>query len=72
MYLFLQVAACFRPETQMVKCDPTKGKYASCCFLFRGQVEAADVDNAVAKIKDNQVLSFVDYAPTGFKVKLMF
>jgi tubulin alpha len=27
---------CFDTNNQMVKCDPRKGKYMSCCLLYRG------------------------------------
>lgn len=60
--------ACFEPANQMVMCDPRKGKYMSCCLLFRGDVTPTDVNNAIASIKSKRNILFVDWSPTGFKV----
>uniref|UniRef100_A0AAV2MC86 Tubulin alpha chain n=1 Tax=Knipowitschia caucasica TaxID=637954 RepID=A0AAV2MC86_KNICA len=53
---------------QMVKCDPRRGKYMSCCLLYRGDVVPKEVNMAVASIKAKHMLNFVDWCPTGFKV----
>lgn len=60
--------ACFEPGSQMVKCDPRKGKYMSCCMLFRGDVMPKDCNNAIAQIKSRRAVQFVDWCPTGFKL----
>jgi len=62
--------ACFDPRNQMVKCNPTNGKYMSCCMLFRGDVVPNDVNAAITKIKTKRTIQFVDWCPTGFKVGL--
>lgn len=60
--------SCFEPANQMVKCDPRKGKYMSCCLLYRGDVVPTDVNNAISVIKSKRSVMFVDWCPTGFKV----
>lgn len=60
--------SCFEPANQMVKCDPRKGKYMSCCLLYRGDVVPTDINNAIANIKSKRSIMFVDWCPTGFKV----
>jgi len=61
--------ACFEPSNQMVKCDPRHGKYMACCLLYRGDVVPKDVNAAIAQIKTKRTIQFVDWCPTGFKVK---
>ena len=63
--------ACFEPANQMVKCDPRHGKYMACCLLFRGDVVPKDVNAAIATIKTKRTIQFVDWCPTGFKVRLV-
>ena len=62
--------ACFEPANQMVKCDPRHGKYMACCMLYRGDVVPKDVNAAIATIKTKRTIQFVDWCPTGFKVKI--
>nr|CAI5837848.1 unnamed protein product [Callosobruchus analis] len=64
--------ACFEPANQMVKCDPRKGKYMSCCLLYRGDVAPTDVNNAIISIKSKRSIGFVDWCPTGFKVGINY
>jgi tubulin alpha len=59
----------FEKDNQMVKCDPKDGKYMSCCLLFRGDVAERDVNMSIAKMKTKGNVHFVDWCPTGFKVK---
>ena len=40
--------SCFDPGHQMVGCDPRAGKYLSCCLLYRGDVVARDIHQAVS------------------------
>ena len=54
---------------QMVKCDPRHGKYMACCLLYRGDVVPKDVNCAIATIKTKRSIQFVDWCPTGFKVR---
>lgn len=63
---------CFEPESQMVKCDPRKGKYMACCMLYRGDVSPNDVNAAIATMKTNPSIQFVDWCPTGFKVGINY
>ncbi|XP_069679518.1 tubulin alpha-1 chain-like isoform X2 [Periplaneta americana] len=59
---------CFEPSNQLVKCDPTKGKYMACCLLYRGDIVPKDVNVAISSIKQKHNVHFVDWCPTGFKV----
>ena len=72
-YVQLQVSeitnACFEPSNQMVKCDPRQGKYMACCMLYRGDVVPKDVTASIAAIKAKSNIKFVDWCPTGFKVR---
>jgi len=64
--------SCFNPYNQMVKCDPRSGKYMACCMLYRGDVVPKDVQAAIATIKMNRNIQFVDWCPTGFKVGINY
>ncbi|KAK7884672.1 hypothetical protein WMY93_027795 [Mugilogobius chulae] len=64
--------AVFQPGSHMVKCDPRRGKYMSCCLLYRGDVVPKQVNAAVASIKAKRTLNFVDWCPTGFKVGITY
>ena len=56
----------------MVKCDPRQGKYMAVCLLYRGDVVPKDVNGAIAQIKSNRQIQFVDWCPTGFKVGINY
>jgi len=43
--------AAFEPSNMMVKCDPNKGKYISCCLMYRGDVQTQDVTDSIKKYK---------------------
>ena len=58
---------CFEPRSMMVKCNPRQGKYLACCLMYRGDVVPKEIHSAVAEIKSNKTLEFVDWCPTGFK-----
>ena len=62
---------CFDPRYQMVKCDPQQGKYMAVCLLYRGDVVPKDVNATIAQIKGQRTVEFVDWCPTGFKVKMI-
>ncbi|XP_038597080.1 tubulin alpha-4 chain-like [Tachyglossus aculeatus] len=61
-------ATCFEPHSQMVRCDPRRGRYMACCMLYRGDVVPKDVNVAIAAVKCKKSVQFVDWCPTGFKV----
>ena len=63
--------SCFEPGNQMVKCDPREGKYMACCLLYRGDVAPKDAQAAIATIKTKRTIQFVDWCPTGFKVRIL-
>ncbi|KAI8873899.1 Tubulin, alpha 4 like-protein [Ramicandelaber brevisporus] len=60
--------ACFEPANQMVKCDPRRGKYMSCCLLYRGDISPSDANRATSEIKARRTIQFVDWSPGGFKI----
>ncbi|XP_023574589.1 tubulin alpha-8 chain-like [Octodon degus] len=64
------INACFKPASQMVKCEPCHGKYMTCCMLYRGYVIPKDVNAAIATIKTKCTIQFVDWCPTEFKVDI--
>lgn len=64
--------ACLEPENQMVKCNPTEGKYMAICLLYRGDVVPKNVNSAIAAIKAKSKVNFVEWCPTGFKVGINY
>ncbi|CAD6210093.1 GSCOCG00010872001-RA-CDS [Cotesia congregata] len=64
--------SCFEPNHQMVNCDPRKGKYMAVCMLYRGDVVPKDVNAAIAMIKRQKHVQFVEWSPTGFKVGINY
>ena len=64
--------ACFEVGNQVVKCDPSAGKYMAVCLLYRGDVVPKDVNAAIATVKRNKSIQFVDWCPTGFKVGINY
>jgi len=63
---------CFEPANQMVKCNPRHGKHMACCMLYRGDVTPQNVNAAIASIKTDRNVEFVDWCPTGFKVGINY
>lgn len=51
-----------------MNCDPRNGKYMAVCMLYRGDVVPKDVNAAIALIKKEKTIQFVEWSPTGFKV----
>ena len=41
----------------------------ACCMLYRGDVVPKDVNAAISTIKSKRTVQFVDWCPTGFKVR---
>jgi tubulin alpha len=64
--------ACFEPANQMVKCNPQHGKYMACCMLYHGDVVPKDVNAAIAFIKTNCTIQFVDWCLSSFKVSIKY
>ena len=60
--------ACFKSNNQMVVCNTLRGKYLSCCMLYRGDVVPKDINAAITAIKMMRTIQFVGWCPTGFKV----
>lgn len=61
----------FRKYHQMLKCDPSRGKYMACCMLYRGLVPVNDINKTIKLLKANE-LQFVDWCPTGFKISVNY
>lgn len=40
----------------------------ACCMLYRGDVVPKEVNAAIAAVKMDKTIQFVDWCPTGFKV----
>ncbi len=59
--------SCFEKSNQMLRCDPSRGKYMACCLLYRGLIPHRNVSHAIRTLKNSQ-LKFVNWCPTGFKV----
>ncbi|CAE7837177.1 unnamed protein product [Symbiodinium sp. CCMP2592] len=51
----------------MVKCDPRRVKYMTCCMMYRGYAVPQDVNAALATMKIASTIQFVDWCPAGFK-----
>ncbi|PIO75017.1 tubulin/FtsZ family protein [Teladorsagia circumcincta] len=64
--------ACFEPGSQMVKCDPRRGKYMAVCLLYRGDVVPKDINSAISAVKSKRTVQFVEWSPTGFKVGINY
>ena len=59
---------CFEKNSQMIKCNPSDGKYMACCLLYRGDLVPKDITQAIEHIKGLSSVQFVEWCPTGFKV----
>lgn len=60
--------AAFDPTNMMARCDPTNGKYVSCCLLYRGDIVTKDVNDAVRNLRTKAGVQFVDWSPCAFKI----
>lgn len=61
-------SAAFEPSNMMARCDPTNGKYVSCCLLYRGDVVTKDVNDSVRTLRTKAGIQFVDWSPCAFKI----
>ncbi|KAN0009579.1 hypothetical protein ACTFIU_006874 [Dictyostelium citrinum] len=60
----------FSNENLLAKCDPSTGKYMSCCLLYRGNMTPNEAQTAVADIKTqrSKTVNFASWSKgTGFK-----
>lgn len=62
----------FENNNIMVKCDLARGKFMSCCMLYRGDVVPTDANAAISSVKSKKHINFVDWSPTGFKIGKKF
>ncbi|KAH8383983.1 hypothetical protein KR009_011625 [Drosophila setifemur] len=59
---------CFHMSNQMVRCNPSHGKYMSCVLLYRGDISPNEINMVLENIKRTKSFKFVDWSPTGFKI----
>nr|XP_016936493.2 tubulin alpha chain [Drosophila suzukii] len=59
---------CFQMSNQMVRCNPSHGKYMASVLLYRGDIAPNEINTALENIKRNRSFRFVDWSPTGFKI----
>ncbi|CAD8202344.1 unnamed protein product [Paramecium octaurelia] len=62
----------FESQSMMVKCDPNHGKYMASSLYYRGDIIPKDVSAALAQIRSNKTVQFVDWCPTGFKLGINY
>ena len=65
---FLSLARLWPKDKENLKREFMSGKYMAVCLLYRGDVVPKDVNAAIASIKSQKTIQFVDWCPTGFKV----
>ena len=63
--------ACFDHSNQLVKCQTRKGRYMSCCMLYKGDVSTKEANDTISSIRLKDDVRFVDWCPTGFKVGII-
>jgi tubulin alpha len=51
----------FHRNNQMVKVEPSTGKYMSIAIMYRGSVSPIDVNSTINKLKNDRRISFVDW-----------
>lgn len=49
----------FDSSNAMIKCNLTEGKFMACCMLYRGDVVAKDINQAIQLIKSQKMIRFV-------------
>ncbi|XP_012281440.1 tubulin alpha chain [Orussus abietinus] len=63
---------CFEPANQMVKCDPRRGAYISCCLMYRGDVNPNEANKTIQALKGKSSIKFAEWSPTGFKLGINY
>ncbi|CAF3742302.1 unnamed protein product [Rotaria sordida] len=58
----------FHRNNQMVKVEPSRGKYMSIAIIYRGSISPIDINHTINKLKNDRKISFVDWCPNGFKI----
>ena len=51
----------FHRNNQMIKVEPSNGKYMSIAIIYRGLISPIDVNNTINKLKNDRKISFVDW-----------
>jgi tubulin alpha len=60
----------FKRTSMLCTCNTDKGKFVSCCLMYRGDVNPAEVYGCIAKLKSFGRIQFVDWCPTGMKLSV--
>eukprot|EP01084_Bolivina_argentea_P044877 82573_1 len=55
----------------MADFDAEEDKYMKISLNFRGNVKAKEANAAVQQLKQNKLVTFVEWCPTGFKIGLI-
>uniref|UniRef100_A0A0L8GHE3 Tubulin/FtsZ 2-layer sandwich domain-containing protein n=1 Tax=Octopus bimaculoides TaxID=37653 RepID=A0A0L8GHE3_OCTBM len=63
--VFQQTKWCFETGNQIIKCNSHRGKYMG-CLLYRGNVASSDVNAAIAALKREKSIRFVDLKLRAF------
>ena len=58
----------YLPCSQLCTAEHSTGLYMASCLIYRGDVVPKDINCAIAKIKNDKSVRFVDWSPTGFKI----
>lgn len=58
----------FHQNNQLVKVEPSKGKYMSAAVIYRGLVSSHDVNTTINKMKADRRISFVDWSVRAAEV----
>jgi tubulin alpha len=51
----------FHRNNQLIKVEPSAGKYMSIAIIYRGVVSPIDVNSTINKLKNDRRISFVDW-----------
>lgn len=61
----------FERSNQMLRCDPSRGKYMACVMLYRGIIQIKEVNTSLQSVRESKI-PFVDWCPTGFKIGINY
>ena len=62
----------FDNENIMAAVDLSRGKFMSCCLMYRGDVLPRNVNQALNTFKNQNIKRFVDWCPAMFKVGIAY
>ncbi|KAI0983728.1 hypothetical protein GJ496_000224 [Pomphorhynchus laevis] len=62
----------FSLNHQLLKVDPSRGKYMVVSLLYRGNVSPQETNMAVGSLKNRRGINWVDWMSTGFKIGINY